>query len=273
MIITQGSLILTPAADAPPLSHPVILWQSVVLRNQVLADTTEQGFPASEVANDATDLYWQAADTSPQSLTFTLDHVGETDCIGIAGGNLGSANIPVSIDRRADTLDPWTELIEPEVPPDDAPAIFRLESGGAEQYRINFDTGAAPPRVAVVYIGKRLTMQRGLRVPGEYTPLRYSPRVDVANGRSQAGSRTGSIVLGEVLEGSSEYLVSRDFWRAEVVPFLDVAKYGTPFFIADRPQSYPRDVGYCWLTSDPRPPEDLASRQVRLRLDYEGIVK
>jgi hypothetical protein len=45
-----------------------------------------------------------------------------------------------------------------------------------------------------------------------------------------------------------------------------------PFFFAWRPDAYPYEVGYCWLTNDPQPSNALPNGMMSVSLEMAGVV-
>jgi hypothetical protein len=53
-------------------------------------------------------------------------------------------------------------------------------------------------------------------------------------------------------------------------PFVATAK-NDPFFFAWKPQEFPTDVGYCWLTNDPQPSVDFNTKRMGITLQMGGV--
>jgi hypothetical protein len=59
--------------------------------------------------------------------------------------------------------------------------------------------------------------------------------------------------------------------RSYFSPFAVQAR-SRPFFFAWRPQSYPLEVGFVWLTSMPIPVNDKSNGFMKVNLALRGIV-
>ena len=93
----------------------------------------------------------------------------------------------------------------------------------------------------------------------------------VVNGRSEAGDFLGRIVLGEATQTQINLQNLTPAWlRTHLRPFIDAARE-TPFFFAWRPADYPREVGFAWLTDDPKPVNQLANGMMSASFDLMGI--
>jgi hypothetical protein len=236
----------------------------------VVADTENADFPASNLANPATHLVWLASPDSPAAdeyLTVTTSYADDLDYVGIARHNLGSANIPVSIEGFAGS---WEEIVEETILPDDGPALFRFDPAVYSQVRVRLQPGDAAATIAVLYVGKLLVMERRIYVG--HTPLDHARKTRVVNARSESGNYLGSIVLSQFAESSAAFqLINPAWYRANLDPFLTQGK-GTTFFFAWRPTSYPHEVGYAWLTNDPMPKPVTPSHLIEVELQMGGIV-
>lgn len=268
MIVISSAVVLADVADALSLDHPIIGWRNVVTAATIAADAAAANFPASNLANPATHLEWRGASAVLQYLTITTNEVDPIDYVAIARHNFFSAEISVSIEGFIASV--WTEIVQPVMLPDDGPALFRFTAQSLSQVRIKLASGSDIPRAAVVYCGKLLVVERRIYVG--HTPMPHARKSNIANGRSEAGNFLGRIVLGSWRESTVPLsLISPAWYRANMDPFLAVAK-DTPFFFGWRPQSYPREVGYGWLTDDPMPTPDGTSHLLAFDLHVGGVV-
>jgi hypothetical protein len=266
-LVISSAVVLADAADGLSLDHPVIGWHNVVTSSTIVAGTAEANYPASNLANPATHLEWRAADDTEQYLTVTTNYVDEIDYVAVARHNFSSAEIPVSIDGFIGGV--WTEIVEEVMLPDDGPALFRCEAQSLSQIRIRLQSGSAPARAAVVYVGKLLVVER--RVYAGHMAITDGIKATVANGRSESGNFLGRIVLGEWRETSVPLsLISPSWFRTYMRPFLKDGR-DLPFFFAWRPETYPREVGYGWLTEDPAPTPDTTSHLLSFDLKVSGV--
>lgn len=268
MIVISSSVVLARAAGEVDGDLPAVGWRNVVTAGSIVADTQEANYPASNLANPATHLEWRAADDSEQYLTITTNETDEIDYVGIAKHNFGSAEIPVSVEAYDGAN--WNEIVEEVLLPDDSPIILRFEAQSIGQIRIRLQTGADNPRAAVVYVGKLLDLERKVYVG--HTPLPHGRKTTVANGKSETGNFLGRIVLGEWRESTIPLsLISPSWYRENMDAFLAVAKE-IPFFFAWRPETYPLEVGYGWLTDDPMPAPAGPSNLLAFDLRVSGVV-
>lgn len=249
--------------------HPLIGIDNVVTVSNIAADSEATGSPATNLANPATHLKWVSGSTSDQSITLTLDGLTEVGFVGIAGHNFGTIGATVQID--ADIAAVATDLTDDMIPGDDSPLMFWIRPNvQPTELRINLSTLGDEPFAAVVYVGVPLSMER--RIYSDHTPINQAREIDVSNGRSESGEFLGRVILGEGRKTTAPFKLFTPAWvRENLLGFIDDAK-SLPFFFAWRPSTYPEEVGYVWLSNDPKPKPVLGDGQLlAFDLDLEGI--
>lgn len=268
VIISNDFVLTQPNPDySVTLDHPVIGWHNIVSASSIIADTSEANYPASNLANPATNLEWRASDTTEQYLTLTTGFVDEIDYLAIAKHNFGSAQIAVSVEGYIGGV--WTEIVEEHLLASDAPVLFRFTSQSLSEIRLRMQSGNSAARAAVFYVGTLLTLQRKIYIG--HTPMPHARKTDVSNGRSESGNFLGRIVLGSWRETTVPLsLISPDWYREYMDEFLDAART-TPFFFAWRPQTYPMEVGFGWLIEDPMPAPQGPSNRIAFDLRVSGV--
>jgi hypothetical protein len=269
-LVISSAVVLAEVADSLSLNHPVIGWHNVVTSTTIVATNEDANFPASNLANPATHLEWRSDVDTEQYITVTTNYVDEIDYVGIAGHNLSSGGIAVSVGYFDASSPPvWVELVEEVMLPDDGPAIFRFTAQSAAIIKIKLAAGAVEPRASVVYVGKLLVIERKIYVG--HTPMPDGIKSSVANGRSESGKFLGRIELGEWRESTIPLsLVSPSWFRTYMRPFLRDGK-NLPFFFAWRPEDYPFETGFGWLTEDPIPAPAGPSNLIAFDMKVSGV--
>lgn len=269
MIVISRALVLAGTL-AGLEDYPVIGWQNVVTAGNIAATSADVGNPATNLANPATHLRWQSEDDPPvadQYLTVTTGVADPIDYMAIAAHNLGTVQSVVSIEAYIGAS--WVEIVEETLLADDQPALFRFESQSLSQIRLRMQPGSAAAKVAVLYCGALLTMER--RLYEGHTPISLGRKVEVANMMAENGVFLGRVQTRESREGSAKFsLLTPDWVRGSLDPFLRQAKTRT-FFVAWRPASFPDEVGYCWLTNDPRPVPEAPSNLMAVEFNLGGV--
>jgi len=256
-------------------NNPVVGWHNLVTTSNITTTTAAAGFPATNMANPSTNLRWEGELSSPEEDEYITVVTGSTDPIdylAVAKHNFGSASIPVSVeylDLDASPIE-WVELIADTLLPNDGPVLFRFPPAVITQIRLRMQPGSEAPTAAVVYVGRLLVLQRRLYVG--HSPMPYGRTTKVTNARSESGNFLGRIVLNQ-MTGTSVALknITPDWYRTNMEPFLLQAQE-EPFFFAWRPSTYPLEVGYGWLTNDPRPTNTTQNGMMSVDLQMSGVV-
>ncbi len=270
MIIISQNLVLSPGVFDS--KNPVVGWHNLVTINNITASSEAENYPITNVANPITapSSRWRAADaTGDEQILINLNSVEEVDYVGIARHNLGSEQISVMIEGSEDGGSPFTELVEESLLPDDGPAIFRFDPQALVDLRINLANGGGAPEIAVIYVGKLLQLQRRIYVG--HTPMKYGRSNNIVNGRSESGDFLGRIVTSEKTSTSVNLQNMTPGWyRSDMDPFIEASK-DTPFFFAWRPEDYPNEVGFAWMTNEPQPVNQRANGMMSIELQMTGI--
>ena len=267
------ALTLTTSRDA---NKPIIGYRNFA--SSVVAESALESYPASNLLNPATDptQRWRSDSSDDQTLEFAVDELSAVDYIGIARHNFGSGQIVVSVEIPDTENEGETIEIVPEfMPGDDAPILIRFPETYSGVFILRLQPqGDTKPWAAVVYVGKLLALERGFYVG--HTPLPYARSVEVANGRTQRGDFLGQIVTSASLSTPINVQnLTPTFYRSEIEPFIAAvrSKAGVaPFFFAWRPQKYPNEIGYAWLTDDPKPSNQRANGMMQVSINLEGLV-
>lgn len=272
MISIARALAVTPV-PSEPLNNPALGWHNLVTAENVSADSELDDYPASNLANPATDgrHLWKSDSLETQYLTVTIGGIVTIDYLAVARHNFGTARTTVSVEALIDAE--WTEVHQPIMPGDDGPLMLRLAAQSTNGIRLKIvpddDEDTPKPEAAVLYTGKLLVFQRGVR--GPFTPLTYGRRREVTNGRSESGNFLGRIQTGGSRQSVAGFDNFTEEWFEEhLAPFLeDGADF--PFFFAWQPGEKPFETGFAWLTEEPDPQFQVAG-YVSIDLPMGGIL-
>lgn len=269
-VYTSPGLVVAPAFDYEP-HHPLVLWNTLVIRTNIAADSADPSYPVSNLANPNTNLRWQSGSTAGQQITIS-DLDGQIDSIAIARHNFGSGAVEVT-EIEGITAEPgavWQSLFGPQQLPDDTPALFRFAKGYYVGIRLTLTPTSLVPQCAVLFCGEIMAIRPGI-VPG-FTPLGAALSIDVYNGRSERGEHLGSIVSGAELATSLSFKdIDADVFEDEVMPFLAAANLGSPFFFAWSADTSPADVSFAWLASTCLPVINRTTGEIDMTLDLKGL--
>lgn len=275
MSIIVSSAYALARATQPNADYPVIGWHNLVTASTVTADHEETLYPATNLATPATNEVWKSGSTADQHMTVLFGTETQVDYVGIARHNLGSGAVTLTVKGLPAGGDPeddgdWIEVVEPSVPADDVVHLARFDPTDLIGLRLFLEPGSVEPQAAVLYVGKLLVFERGVQ-PG-HTPITYARDRDILSPLSQNGQYLGRVVSGGRRHSSvSISKLSPAWYRSTLDPFFEVAAE-QPFFWAWRPERYPNEVGYVWLTNQPMPiPSDLMG-YIDVQMQMEGLL-
>lgn len=273
-IIVPNAYALTLAA-AGNADYPIVGYHNLCTVDTIQVDEEDADFPTSNLANPATNLLWKSGSTVDQYLTVLFGLAVEVDYIAIARHNFGSGQVQVTVQALPFGGNPavdgdWDEVVAANLLANDWAALWRFEPGEYIGVRLKLEPGSVEPQAAVLYVGKLLVFERG--VQAGHTPLPYARRRTVISPRSQSGEYLGRVISGGSLASSVSIIKLTPAWyRSTLDPFFEVAME-TPFFWGWRPETYPAEMGYAWLTADPVPnPSDLVG-YIDVQLQMEALL-
>jgi hypothetical protein len=274
MIVISSPLVLSLSGTYSE-NLPVIGWQNLVSVVGITADYEEAEYPATNLANVATNLLWKSGDASEQYIEFEIATEDQVDYIGVARHNFGSGEIIVSVEYLSDDESPevWTELVQETLLPNDNAAIFRFEPTYLTHAKIRLrlqPQGTVEPQAAVAYVGRLLVMPRSF--PESHTPVNFGTETDTAVGESDGGEYLGAIIRRRRLSSTIDFQFLNDVWyRANMADFVDFANRRNPFFFAWNPGEHPTEVGFSWLTSDAQPSFKPILGVADIQLQYGAV--
>lgn len=249
-------------------NSPLIGYDNKVTASNIAATDSATGYPVTNLGNTSTAEEWRANSTGVKYLTCTSD-TETVDYVGIAKHNFGSAGIAVSVETYDGST--WTEVCEAVFLPDDAPVIFRFDEDSPEAVRLKMATGSEAPRCAIMYVGKLMKLQRNLYVG--HTPINLNAQPNVITGMSEEANFLGRVTTGRSASGGiSLQNLTPGWYRTYMVPFLRAAET-KPFFFAWRPQGYPREVGFTWISGAmPTPKNQRGNGMMQVDMNLRGII-
>lgn len=268
MIVISSSMVLGAGDDQIDERNPRIGWQSIVTASNVSADQANALFPVTNLGNPFTYSRWAGLNTLEQSIRVTLASARTVNYLGIARHNLGSSAAGYVLEYTTNGTD-WLQALTPRMPPDDTAVLHEFDDVFARIFRLRLTPGSAAPSIAVLYLGQVLRLQRRIYVG--HTPIVYGRRSTVSSGFSESGQFLGRVLRRQMLESSvSMQNITPEFYRNQMDPFFEAAPT-TPFFFAWRPSSYPREVGYAWVTGDPDVSNQRANGMMQASMSMMGI--
>ena len=257
-IISTG-FVLTEAVAG---DKGVLCFNNVVTRNNITATSSTIENPIESVANPATAYLWEATSAAAQTITIVTGG-SEVDYIGIARHNLNQIGLTVSIKYNGTTVVPAQAI-------SDTQAILFLRGIATPTTVEIIITGATEaPKIGVIYIGKKLELQRGLYVG--HTPITYGRDRLAINGVSENGQYLGEIVVRQTNSNQvSLQNLTPEWYRSMLDPYFS-ALPRVPCFFAWKPAKYPAEVGYVWVEGDPKPTNQRSNGMMQIDWNFKGI--
>lgn len=269
MLFISPALVVTPA-DPEQAHYPLIGIETKVTLANVSADSEVSGYPVTNLANPLTVSEWRSASTAEQLITIE-DLEGQTDYVGIARHNLGSAGVAVTVEGITGEIDAeWEVLLDSVTLGDDSPHVFRF----AKDYYVGIQLRLVPadvaPKIAVMFAGALQTIWKGI-APG-YTPLHLGEQIDILNGRSASGEHLGAIVTGATLASTASFQdIDPEWFAANMPALLSRLNRGASFFWLWSPTTHPDHVAYANLARTAVPVISRATEHYDLDLSMSGL--
>lgn len=258
---------------------PLIGYENRVTTSNISTTSENASYPATNLANPSTYLKWQGELVSPiidEYLTVDLPGTDDCDYVGIAKHNFGTLGLTMSVEGLADEdASPvvWTEIVEETLISSDQPLIFKFASQTLDKIRVRLQVpsdATTPPYAAVLYVGAVLELERNIYVG--HTPITMGLKTNTLTPRSESGHFLGRVVLSEMAQTKVSLRQLTPEWvRSYLNDFISAAQTD-PFFFAWRPQGYPTEVGFAWLTDDPIPVNELPNGMMSVEFQMNGIV-
>jgi hypothetical protein len=265
MYISSG-LVLTQGNLKSP-NNPRLCWINYVNPNNVSALSETDLNPASNLGNPSTAFGWEALTNDEQYIDIDTGGLA-LDYLGIARHNLSSSaevKVEFFVNGSLFTIFDWVDVdVEKQT------LLFFFNTATPDFVRFSMRGNVAPPKIAVAYVGEATVLQRSIYVG--HTPITMGINRSLIGGMSENGQYLGHVVRRQSLSTSVTLENLNALWfRENLEPFFR-QRGRTPFFWAWRPQSYPEEVGYAWLTNDARPSNQRPNGMMQVSFDMEAIV-
>lgn len=231
-------MTLVIGGSAETNNNPSILWNNILEYGTVTTDSeTDDGYVTNCLGDETYD-FWTLDTDGYLFLDYGEDV--SADCIGIASHTLGSNGAEFYVEYSDDnTL--WNTAISGVDPVNDETTIAIFQEATARYWRIYVDTGGVS--IGVIKLGKRDIIDGG--VISGHLSLHHAKEYDLVQNRSVRGQFLGTRVLFVGGETDINFgLLPTDDVEA-LAGFEDHFNSGRAFFLANRPVSEAKDIGYC----------------------------
>ena len=264
-VIVKYPLTLSQTQAQRP-NAPRLCWFNYV---NALNTTLETGVTSSffeNLANPATTLYAQIDTTDEFYIDVEIPTGAPVDYVGIARHNLqpgAQIKIEFIVNGSAFLIRDWTEVGANQ-------AILKLfNEGRPETVRVSFRGQGDFVRIAVLYVGLSIVFPRNIYVG--HTPITMGRSAQRIGGITEGGQYPGEIVRRRWIGTAVSLQNLKPIWYRETLdPFIGQTDRA-PAFWAWRPDTYPNEVAYAWLTGDPRPSNQRPNGMMQVDFNLEGI--
>lgn len=237
--------IQTGFNPAIPLNHSRIGHQTYTRTGTATASSAQTNFPADAPLNSMTYEYWRPT-AIPATWTLDAGSSVSANYFGIGAHTLSGCAI--SIQGSNDNVSYTT--IDTLTPSDNSQIMFLFAPVSYRYWRLYISSGSIPS-VGVIYVGTTLDMIRPYYAG--VSPISLNKTTVIRPNRSEGGQWLGRTVIRQGSSMSAEFKNLDNAWvRNTFSQFIDDAVL-YPFFFAWRPDNYPEDVGYVWVTDDIAP--------------------
>jgi len=241
---------------------PLLAYKTIVSSSNIAATSEDPLYPVTNVTNPATSFFWQASSSADQAITITT--AGQTiNYIGIARHNLAQSGLQVEIKFDGTTVVPADGVGNDQV------LFFLISEASPQTVTINITGASDPALIAVIYMGEAIEFERNIYVG--HTPITYARERDAIDSVSENGQYIGQIVRNEFKVSQINLMNLTPTWyRQTLDPFLAQSPRPPAFFVW-RPDTYSTEVGYVWITGNPKPVNQRANGMMQISMNIKGV--
>lgn len=233
----------------------IIAYQSILDDYDVTitASSEASGYAGVNVKSRLTHSGWKPSSSGTQYLTFAASTGKRVNYLAIAAHNLASKAAVIDLEYSDDGGSTWTSILETYAPASDAPLLLLFDAQERLHYRLAVTvSGADYPTLAVVMLGARLALQRGIYVGHAPAPFSRKARFNVD--MSEGGHILGRSVVSRAHTASIPLRRITPAWYREYLdPFLESAEELPFFFLWNTDDRYKGEVIFGELTNEPEP--------------------
>jgi len=187
----------------------------------------------------------------------------EVDYIGIAKHNLNQVGLTIKIKYNGVTVVPEQSVSAQQA------LLFLNNLASPDNIQIIIKGATTPPRIAVLYLGKGVRLERNLYVG--HTPINYGRNRTAINGVSENGQYLGEIVVREINETSVNLQnLTPQWYRNQLDPYFALSPR-PPCFFAWRPSKYEAEIGYVWVDGNPRIDNQRSNGMMSASWNFRGL--
>ncbi len=245
------------------LKTPRIGWRKIT--GTVAASTSATGYAATNANTNRTDSFWQPT-ALPATWQIDAASAQSVSYCGIAAHDLGSKGCTVLVQSSPDGTT-WTTRCT-ITPTDDSAILALFATVSARYWRISISGSGGNPTIAVIQFGAVTEFPQ----KAVYAPSVSFERTRVASystNMSQGGQWLGRSVERASLAPAMTVNNLSETWIAAEWDAFAIYAETSPFFIADRPEDYPKSCCYAWTGGDLRAERVTPNADIALSVSLE----
>ncbi len=257
MIIYPAAFVLSAEAAGESLRFPRIGYASFTFdlaATDVTVSGEEATGPRDAPLRPTTGEYWQAP-SLPATWEVDLGSTQNVDYIGLAGHTIGSEGAAFLLETSlgdftgSPPTQVWTTFASGAAPADDSPIMLLDDVRTARHVRCTLTGAGNVPRLAVIYIGETLVMEREVEGAG-FTPPSMARNTELHSSMSRGGQFLSQGIRRRGVETQVDFKhLGAAWYRANFEPFSKQARH-TPYFFGWWPEQYPDEIAFVWTQDD-----------------------
>jgi len=233
------------------MSRPQLLISDPTIMGGVVASSTLDGYPASNLADNRTTTFWRSANTADQYLTISTTAV--INAIGLAGHNFTGATVLVQVSNDGFVSDVVTCTTFLVMSTDPVLKTF-TSVAGKTACRVKISGLTAAAALAILALGSYVEFDHPIEddyAPADQTVNTSLPTNTGGNNTSNVGQLVQPHYLFSALKTDITFpLVGDTWWRVVFQPlWRSWLGLGMPFFWKPSPDIFPDD-SYLYRVDD-----------------------
>lgn len=245
------------------LDNPRIGWRR--LTGTVTATNEAAGYAAINATTSRTDTFWKPTAVFA-ALEIDFGTAQDVSYCGIASHTIGTSGCTVNIQTWNGSS--WDKKAA-VTPTDDSPILFLFANQNVTKARVAV-FGGDPPLVGVVFVGA-VTELPQMAVYAPSVSMERAKVTEYSTNTTEGGQWAGRSVVRRYTTPKMQVDNLSETWIAAEFDAFAAYAEAEPFFVADKPSSYPKSVAYAWATGDLTPQRQIANASVANTVSFDLI--
>jgi len=231
-----------------------ILYNNLMIHaDTVLTATSETtGFEVENLSNWNVYDQWKPSATISEIVSIDLGSSKAVDSFAIFGHSLADESASLAFQWSNDGSTGWTDLFTSFTPSDNNIIFKEFTSVTKRYFRIIANSAAGYPSIAIVFVGEKMTLEKGFRVG--HMPTGLMDDAKTIQNVSETSLPLGRSTIVQPGKFTIPQTLLTPAWvRSDWIPFLEHAK-SLPFFFAWDYDNNPDETVFAWTNGKPSAP-------------------